>query len=234
MAAVTSRPAGAFRRFVGVAFEGRTYRRLLYLALAFPLGITYFVTLVLTFVLGISLSMLLVGIPILGAGVAFTVGFVALERVLASHLLDVTFESSTKPEVDSARDVVSSLVLRRRTLLGFIYLPSKLFVGIGAFVLLWCSVGVSASLLLTPLYYDGATVGIHLPETIHLSPDFVLSWGNREIELVVPVTIGSWVADSLLDAFGLSVVGLCMLLVSLHLTNIAGRLLQPYARLMLR
>lgn len=229
-----SRPIDALRRFVGVAFEGYTYRRLLYLALAFPLGIAYFVTLVVTFALGVSLAVLLVGIPILVVAIAFSIGFLALERVLASLLLDVEFDSSMKPGSDSVGEYLRRILVHRRTLLGLVYLPSKLFVGIGAFVLLWCTVGISASLLLTPLYYEGVTVGIHLPETVHLSADLGFSWGDRTVELAIPVSIGSWIADSLVDALGLSIVGCCLLLASLHLTNLAGRLLAVYARLLLR
>ncbi|WP_248515715.1 sensor domain-containing protein [Salinarchaeum laminariae] len=234
MAAVTSRMISTLRWFFGVAIQGRTYRRLLFLALAFPLGIVYFVVLLMMYTLGIALAIVLVGIPILVVAIGATVGFLALERVLAKRLLDVEFDRSMQPELDSAHEVIHSLVVTRRTLLGFVYLPSKFFVGIGAFVLLWCTVGVSMALLLTPLYYGGASVGIHLPETMHLSADLVVGWGTREIELVVPITIGSWMANSLLDALGISVIGLVMLVISLHLTNLAGWILGLYSNVMLR
>lgn len=224
----------ALGRFFGVAAEGRTYRRLLFLALAFPLGLTYFVTLVVTFSLGIGLAVVVIGIPILGAAIALTLAFLALERLLASLLLDVEFEESMRPDVDSLEEFLRSILFVRRTWLGMIYLPSKLFVGIAAFVLLWCTLGIGLSLFLTPLYYESANVGIHLQETIHLSTDVGVGWGGREIELAVPVRIGSWVADSMVDALALSAIGLCMLLASFHVTNFAGRMLGVYARVMLR
>lgn len=227
-------PGAALGRFFGVVTEGRAYRRLVFLALAFPLGLTYFVTLVVMFSVGIGLAVILIGIPILGVAIALTLAFLALERLLAQLLLDVEFEEAMRPEADSLGAFVRSVLFVRRTWLGMVYLPSKLFVGIGAFVLLWSTFGVALSLLATPLYYESAHVGIHLQETIHLTPDVGVGWGGREVELVVPVRIGSWVADSLLDALAVSALGLCLLLASLHVTNLAGRILGVYARVMLR
>lgn len=232
--AVQLRPTATLGRVVGVAAQGRTYRRLLFLVLAFPLGLTYFVTLVTMFSLGIGLTIILVGIPILAAAVALTVAFVALERVLASLLLDVEFEESMRPDLDSFGDFVRSLLLVRRTWLGLVYLLSQFFVGTAAFVLLWCSYGIGLSLLATPFYYEGANVGLHLSETIHLSTGVGIGWGGHEVAITVPITIGSWVADSLLDALALSAVGLGILLLSLHATNFAGRILRVYAGVMLR
>lgn len=88
--------------------------------------------------------------------------------------------------------------------------------------------------LLTPLYYQDAAVGLHLSETIHLSTNLGFGLGPQEIDLVIPITISSWVADSLLDALAFSALGLCLLLGSFHVTNAAGKLLGAYARTMLR
>ena len=42
----TSPAAGPLRRFFGVAASGRTYLNLLYIWLAFPLGLAYFIFLI--------------------------------------------------------------------------------------------------------------------------------------------------------------------------------------------
>lgn len=222
------------RNVVGVVVDGTTYRRLLYLALTFPLGLFYFVVLIVMYSLGAGLVVVLVGVPILLAAIGFTIAFVAFERVLTSRLLDVEYDDPTIPDYDSVDDFVRGVVLRRRTVLGCGYLLGQFFVGLLSFLLLFYTVYVAGSFLLTPLYYHGANVGIHLPETIHLVPGVSVAWGGRELELAVPITIGSWVADSLLDAIGLSLVGFCLLVLSLHVTNFVGWLLGGYARRMLR
>lgn len=219
---------------VGVVVDGTTYRRLLYLALTFPLGLFYFTVLIVMYSLGAGLVVVLVGVPILLAAIGTTIAFVALERVLTSRLLDVEYEDPTIPDSESVDDFVRGIVFRRRTVLGLGYLLGQFFVGLLTFLLLFYTVYVAGSFLLTPLYYHGRTVGIHLPGTIHLVPGVSVAWGGRELELAVPITIGSWIADSLPDAIGLSLVGCCLLVVALHVTNFVGWLLGGYARRMLR
>ena len=57
----------AIRGFFLAPFRGATYKRALYLVLAFPLGIAYFVALVAGTSIGLSLVVIWVGIPILVA-----------------------------------------------------------------------------------------------------------------------------------------------------------------------
>lgn len=234
MAAPASKARNLLGSAVGVVVDGTTYRRLLYLALTFPLGLFYFVVLIVMYSLGTGLLVVLVGVPILIAALGTTIGLVAFERVLTSALLDVEYEEPTVPDCDSVDEFVRGVVFRRRTVLGVGYLLGQFFVGVLSFVLLFYTVFVAGTFLLTPLYYDGTSVGIHLPETIHLVPGVSVAWGGQELELAVPITIGSWVADSLFDAIGLSLVGVALLIVSLHVANFFGWLLGGYARRMLR
>jgi hypothetical protein len=234
MAVPASKAPKLLRSLVGVVVDGTTYRRLLYLALTFPLGLFYFVVLVLLYALGAGLVVVLVGVPILIAAIGTTIALVAFERVLTSALLDVEYEDPTIPDYDSVDEFVRGIVFQRRTVLGFGYLLGQFFVGLLSFVLLFYTVFVAGSFLLSPLYYHGTTVGIHLPGTIHLVPGVSVAWGGRELELAVPITIGSWMVDSPLDAVGLSFVGFCLLVATLHVTNFVGWLLGGYARRMLR
>lgn len=94
-----------FRWFVGVPLRPQTYLNLLYLGLAFPLGIAYFVFVVLGLSLGVSLAIFVVGIPILLLVVLAALGIAAFERWLADRLLAVpstdTSEEIASPEEDS-------------------------------------------------------------------------------------------------------------------------------------
>ena len=72
---------------VGVVAEPQTYKNLLYLGLAFPLGMVYYVVLMAGFALGIGLSVLVVGLGIL-LGTVIGLRYIAsVERRLANALL---------------------------------------------------------------------------------------------------------------------------------------------------
>lgn len=73
--------------FLHFLIEKQTDLNCVYLLLAFPLGIIYFVFLVTGFSLGSGLIVTFLGIPILLAMLAATWGIAAFERQLANHLL---------------------------------------------------------------------------------------------------------------------------------------------------
>jgi hypothetical protein len=76
-------------RFFSIAVSGQAYLNLFYLLTAFPLGILYFVFLVIGIILGISLSIIWVGIPLLLLVGAGWWGLLVFERFLAVHLLNI-------------------------------------------------------------------------------------------------------------------------------------------------
>lgn len=75
---------GGFFHFL---IERQTYLNLVYLLLAFPLGVTYFVFLVTGFSLGLGLIVTFLSIPILLGMLAATWGIAAFERQLVNQLL---------------------------------------------------------------------------------------------------------------------------------------------------
>jgi len=70
-------------------FQARTYRHFVYLALAFPLGLAYFVFLVTGISLGVGLLVVWVGLPILLAMILAWRGIGTFERGLHRGLLDI-------------------------------------------------------------------------------------------------------------------------------------------------
>jgi hypothetical protein len=70
-------------------FLRRTYRRLAYALVGFPLGTFYFCFLVTALSLGAGLVVTFVGIPLLAATLACCRGLAQLERTLAASLLDL-------------------------------------------------------------------------------------------------------------------------------------------------
>jgi two-component system, OmpR family, phosphate regulon sensor histidine kinase PhoR len=75
---------------LAIAWQSRTYLRVLYLFLAFPLGLLYFTLLITLFSIGLGTALIAgIGIAALLLGVACSFGFANLERLLALHLLGV-------------------------------------------------------------------------------------------------------------------------------------------------
>ena len=76
--------------------SGQTYRNTLYLWLGLPLGIVYFVIVVVGLALGAGLTVTLIGIPILAATAAAVAGFAWLERELAGRLVGLEMPRATE------------------------------------------------------------------------------------------------------------------------------------------
>jgi len=74
-------------RFFLAPFRLRTYTNLLYLLLAFPLGIAYFVFLSVGLLLGFGLTLIWIGLPLLALVFAGSWAFAAFERQAAILLL---------------------------------------------------------------------------------------------------------------------------------------------------
>ena len=72
--------------------ERRTYWHLLHAALSFPLGLLYFITLIVGLSLGAGLAVLIVGFGILAVTLSIAGLFGRLERELSKALLGATFE----------------------------------------------------------------------------------------------------------------------------------------------
>src|SRR5581483_3357929 len=98
--------AAALRRFAGAPFRLRTYTNLLYLLLAFPLGLAYFIFLAVGLTAGFGLTIVWIGLPILALVFAGSWAFAAFERQAAILLLGadvppMTPETLPPPSLDT-------------------------------------------------------------------------------------------------------------------------------------
>src|SRR5215217_8409782 len=82
--------AASLARFAGVARDPQSYRNLLYLVLALPLGTAYVVILVAGLSAGAGLAVILVGIALLLATLFALRAMAAVERMLARRLLRIS------------------------------------------------------------------------------------------------------------------------------------------------
>lgn len=147
----------SFSDVFGVVTDGQTYRNLLYLVLAFPLGLLYYVVLTVGFALGVGLSVLLVGLGILFVTVVGVRHVASLERALANALLGTDIADPDDVHSDGEGLVATAMAYIRAPStwrgLGFVFL--KFWIGILSFVLLVSVLGTAIELLLLPAVPGG-------------------------------------------------------------------------------
>jgi len=139
---------------VGVVADAQTYKNLLSLFLAFPLGTVYYVVLVTGFALGLGLSVLVVGI-LLGTAIGLRL-IAAFERKLANALLGTEIR---QPDVEAADEAIvgtaRAYLQASSTWRGLGFVVLKFLIGVLSFVLLLTFVRAAVELLLLPLFPGG-------------------------------------------------------------------------------
>jgi len=205
---------------VGVLTRAQTYKNLLYLALTFPLGLFYFVLLVTGVPLGVGLLSIVVGLPVLIGVLVVSDRLLVFERWLASTLVGTSVPLDRQRDTDDWRDYVRQPVTDLGTWIGVCYLAAKFVVGLATFVFLTVLFSVVASLILAPLYYETAAIGLHLSGPVEFSLSYVAQfWGGAAV-ISLPLTITSWQVTTLWEALAVSVGGVLLGIVSLHLCNL--------------
>ena len=202
---------GVGRRFLGAPLRSRTYRNLLYLLLAFPLGIVYFVGLLTGTAVGTGLLLTWVGLPILLATLAGAAVAAGIEARLASRLVGVDAavpaflrEFSVRDGValpgDGFVDATCRLVTAPSTWTSVVLLVYKFVVGLVSFVAVVTVGSITIALLAAPLVYDASGA---------------LATGGAGGQY----RIGSWMVNSLPEALAVAGMGVLALIVGLNLLN---------------
>lgn len=149
------------RRIATAPLRARTYLNLIYLALAFPLGLAYFVGVVVGLSTGVGMVITLVGIPLLIATVLGATIVAAFEARLATHLVgvDVPLPEAVRDgfltdEDDGVLEALKRLLTAPTTWTSVLLLVVKFVYGVVAFTLLVTVGAVVATLLAAPLAYD--------------------------------------------------------------------------------
>jgi hypothetical protein len=156
----------ALIRFLRAPLELRSYANLLFLALAFPMGLAYFIFLSTGLTVGVGLTLIWVGLPILALVFAASWGLMALERQLAIHLLgaEVPPMAPTAPASAAPRGVwqtVKDFFANPVTWKGMGYLLIKLPLGMLTFTVTIFLVSLSASFLIAPFaHFLGSSAGV--------------------------------------------------------------------------
>ncbi|HEX7264025.1 MAG TPA: sensor domain-containing protein [Candidatus Dormibacteraeota bacterium] len=139
--------------------DSRTYLRILYLILTFPLGLLYFVVIVTGLSVGLSLAIVIVGFGILILTLLTLLLFARMERQLAIHLLGARIRPMSVPD-PNAKTAWQRLVKTLAdpvTWKSLVYLMIEFPFGVFAFALGLTLLAVSVSLVLYPAIYVGMT-----------------------------------------------------------------------------
>lgn len=204
-------PANPLSRFFGVLFKSQTYLNLLYLLLAFPLGLVYLIFFIVGIALGLPLTIILVGLVILAfVGLGWWV-FATFERHLAIWLLRIDIPPMSKPgpKPVGVWDTITSLLSNPVTWKSLVYLVLKPILGVFALVALVTLGGISLALMLSPLLFW---------------------WNPVTVELIGQST---WVIDNLFEAGVALVIGVFFAIISLHILNYLAYVYGLFARTML-
>jgi signal transduction histidine kinase len=192
-------------RFAGVVRRGQTWLNVSYLLLGFPLGLAYFVTLVVGVSVGIALAVLILGLAILLATLAAWRAMAAIERGLARVLLGVPIPHPPDERRDLAIvDRVTRWLRDPVTWKSLVFVALKFPLGLVSFVAVVALGGFSLVLLFSPV-----------------------------IVLWTPVTVFGWIVTSWTEALPLLVAGVPAFLLVLHLCNGLAWLWALFARVML-
>lgn len=158
--------------FFSIAFKKQTYRNILYLALAGPLGLIYFATIAAGAVSGIAILFhgvhfgvqwkMILWAPViliyLTVSLILTLVMIAIERRLATWLLKLPLPG-TFDLPNGFRARVKWLIgraLDRSSAKGLIYLLIKFPLGIVSLATLLISIGLTAVCLISPWFHGGS------------------------------------------------------------------------------
>ena len=194
-----------FDLIFGPATNSQTYLNLLYLLLAFPLGIAYFVFLVTALSMGAGLLVIFIGVPILIGALLACLGLGAFERAMARTMLHVSIPSPSRfPSGPGIWGKFKALFGDATTWKSFFYLILKFPFGIASFVTLITTFSVSVALILAPLTYR-----------------------------VTRIDFGLFRVDNKDDATVCCLIGMVLLVVSFHLVNGLAFMWGRFAQMML-
>ena len=198
-------------KIFGVVVQPQTYLNIVYILLAFPLGLSYFIFFVVGFAVGIPLIILWVGFLILLLVFAGWWVLILFERQIAISLLRVDLPPLWREDIKDKRtwEKVKAYAANPVTWLGLLFLLLKFPLGIACFVVSVTLIAITGAFVTAPLTFS------------FLPLEIVFTWD------VV------WAIDTFWEAVTLFWVGLLVGLAGLHLMNGMAWVLARLARFML-
>ena len=179
-----------------ILVKPKLYLTLLYLFLCFPLGLTYFIILVVGFSLGFSLLIIWVGFIILALLIPTIWLIISFERLQTTHLLGISL-----PIPQTAFDKNLPLWQKIKTFLtdpgtwkGVLFILLKFPIGIFSFVVLVTGIALLFSMIFSPIIIPFSSINF-----------------------------GFWTVDTISEAIGLCLLGLMALPGLFHIYYFLGQ-----------
>ncbi|MHB8933939.1 MAG: sensor domain-containing protein [Bellilinea sp.] len=207
-----SRNSNIIDKFFRVVANGQTYLNYIYLFLAFPLGLIYFIFLVVGISVGLATIIVWVGLLILLMVIAGWWLLAGFERIMAISLLRVDIQPMSTARSDKAQTTMEKLgafLSNPVTWKGLVFLLAKFPLGIVSFVTLVTLTAVTIILITSPLTFR------------FIQPEVWL-WGG-----------GVWRIDTLGEALIGAVAGVLLFFISLHIFNALAWVSGKFAQVML-
>ena len=197
--------AASLARFARVAREPQSYRNLLYLAIALPLGIAYVAILVAGLSIGAGLAVIVIGLALLLATLFALRAMAAVERTLARRLLRIAIHPPLEGGIHANWRQRVQLWLRDPvTWKSLVFLLGKLPMGIIAFAAITLLGLTSVVLTLAPA-----------------------------LVAITPIIFFGWEIDNPVAAIAAVPIGIVLWLACLHLFNGMAWIYGICARVML-
>lgn len=187
--------------FFGVVTDSQSYRNILYLLLAFPLGYLYFMVYVVSVAFGIALSFLVIGIPILFAALVGARYLARFERWQANALLETDIQGPARIQHDDLWETAVSYVTAQDTWRGLGFIALKFWLGLISFVLVLVGFVTVIALVTAPV-------------------------GETELFLleINDSSVFGWSVDSTIESIIAVPAGILLLFVVFHVCNGAATL----------
>ena len=191
-------PRDALHRFVTAPIRASTYKRLLYLLLAFPLGLAYFVVFTTASSLGVGLAFTIVGIPILIGTLVATTAAARLEARLAEWLLgrETAHPRSLHRSLDTDEGYAAAVrrfLAEPTTWTSVVVVLLKFLYGLAAFVVTVTGSTMIVAMLAAPVVYDD-------PQVSYRIGSYVVSTLPEALAVACLGVVGFWVVCNVCNA----------------------------------
>lgn len=141
--------------------RGQTYLNMLYLLISYPLGLIYFVFIIVGLALGFGLFITWFGIPILVGVMFIWLGFAYFERNLTKVFLGIEIPYRAKEEkVPGIWNTLKSRFSDSYTWKSFVYLLLRFPLGVFGFVVLVTFISLTLGLIASPFVYGFVESGV--------------------------------------------------------------------------
>lgn len=185
----------------------KMYTTLLYLFLTFPLGLTYFVFLVVGLSVGFSLLIIWVGFFVLALLFPLIWMIISFERIQTVHLLGIPI-----PTLENQSNYGEPILQKIKTFLtdpatwrGILFIFLKFPIGIFSFIVLVTGLAILFSFIISPIIFP---------------------WTS--------INLGFWHVDTISEAIGLSLIGMMLLPGLFHAYYFLGQMIGKLSATLLK